>query len=221
MKGMAVTYEKNLARGGFARSATLGIVALLIVVVGVGFYVKNQPQEQREPTGNAPVAAENESAVSGGTADAGGSASSDQDGITPEEQKLTLPLYRGTVLAGANAIGRAALLNFVKSDYEKAKRSDKLIVLYFYANWCPICREEFPKMQAAFNELTLDTVIGFRVNYKDSDTDKDEEALAREFGVGYQHTKVFLKNGQRILKAPDSWDQNRYRSEISKILGSL
>jgi len=37
--------------------------------------------------------------------------------------------------------------------------------------------------------------------------------------VGYQHTKVFLKNGKRILKAPDSWDKDRYMFEINKALG--
>ena len=74
-------------------------------------------------------------------------------------------------------------------------------------------------MQGAFNELTTDKAIGFRVNYNDSDTDTNEEALAREFGVAYQHTKVFVKNGQRILKSPEGWDDKRYDMEISKALG--
>ena len=204
----------NNFQRGIGLTTVIGAVALILVVAGVGYYVFRQPPDLAVPATDEKALSEG--VVSGGTADEGGSASSNQSGITPEEQKLILPLYRGTVLAGASATTRAVLLDFVKSDYEKAKQSDKLIVLYFYANWCPICKTEFPEMQAAFNTLTTDKVIGFRVNYKDSDTDKDEEALAREFGVGYQHTKVFLKNGQRILKAPDSWGQNRYRSEIGK-----
>jgi len=123
--------------------------------------------------------------------------------------------YSGTILAGKSA----PLLDYNKADYDAAIASDKLVVLYFYANWCPICKEEVASaLSPAFNELATDTVVGIRINYKDSDTDKDEEELARAYGVAYQHTKVFLKNGKQILKAPDSWDKARYLAEINQAL---
>jgi thiol-disulfide isomerase/thioredoxin len=127
---------------------------------------------------------------------------------TMKEQNI-----KGEVLAGSSA----PLLDFNKADYDAALKTDKLIVLYFYANWCPICRVEFPIMQNAFNELSTDKVIGFRVNYNDNQTDSDEVAIARQFGVAYQHTKVFVKNGVRILKSPEGWDDKRYDMEINKI----
>jgi len=122
--------------------------------------------------------------------------------------------YSGEVLAGTSA----KLYDFKKADYENALNSNKLIVLYFFANWCPECREEFPKMQTAFNELTTDRVVAFRVNFNDDQTDADETALAQEFGVSYQHTKVFVKNKQRVLKSPESWEKARYLSEINGAL---
>ena len=122
--------------------------------------------------------------------------------------------YSGEKLAG-NA---APVLVFNKKDYDFAIASGKLVVLYFYANWCPICRQEVPEMYGAFNSLTVGQVIAFRVNYNDDETDEHEKNLAREFGVAYQHTKVFVKNGTRILKSPESWEKNRYLEEISKSL---
>ena len=127
----------------------------------------------------------------------------------------TMMKYSGAVLAGTSA----PVLDFNKTDYDAAIASDKLVVLYFYANWCPICKEETKNsLYPAFSELTTDRVVGIRVNYKDSDTDKDEEALARQFGIAYQHTKVFVKNGKQVLKAPDSWDKARYLTEINKVI---
>lgn len=137
--------------------------------------------------------------------------------LPPSASLGQAPATATDAYSGARLAGDASpLLDFNSTDFEQAKASHKLVVLYFYANWCPICRAEFPLMEEAFNELTTDEVIGFRVNYNDSDTDAAEQALAREHGVAYQHTKVFLKSGQRILKSPESWDKARYLAEITK-----
>ncbi|MBI4020594.1 MAG: thioredoxin family protein [Candidatus Aenigmarchaeota archaeon] len=122
--------------------------------------------------------------------------------------------YSGAVLAGSSA----PVIDFNKADYDNALQSDKLVVLYFYANWCPICRAEIPEMYAAFDQLSTGNVVAFRVNFNDDQTDADERGLAEQFGVPYQHTKVFLKNGQQVLKSPESWNKDRYLSEINKAL---
>ena len=122
--------------------------------------------------------------------------------------------YSSKVLAGTDS---TKYLDFNKADYDKALKEKKKILLYFYASWCPICKREQPDTFAAFNEINDADLIGFRVNYRDSDTDADEENLAKEFGVGYQHTKVILKDGKRVGKFPDSWDKQRYLDELAKI----
>jgi len=125
--------------------------------------------------------------------------------------------YSGKILAGSAAL----FIDFNQTDYEKALASDDLIVLYFYATWCPICRVEVnTALYPAFNELEAENVIGFRVNYNDNKTDDNEKALAREFGVAYQHTKVFVRNGEKINKWLDSWNTERYLEEISGALAS-
>jgi thiol-disulfide isomerase/thioredoxin len=141
-------------------------------------------------------------------------------GATPEAtaaaspSPTAAPAFQGRVLAGT----QAKLYDFVKSDYDAALQTDKLVVLYFYATWCPICAAELPRLYGAFDELSTDRVVGFRVNYNDGDTDDDERELARAHGVAYQHTKVFVRNGQRVYKAPDAWDKARYLSEITRAL---
>ena len=122
--------------------------------------------------------------------------------------------YSGAVLAGKNS----PVIDFNPADYQSAIQTDKLIVLYFYANWCPICRAEVPQMYSAFEELNNPNVIAFRVNFNDNEADGSEIDLARQFGVPYQHTKVFLKNGQSVLKSSETWDKNRYLLEINKAM---
>ena len=123
-------------------------------------------------------------------------------------------LYSGAILAGSTT----RLFDFNKADYNKALANEENIVLYFYADWCPLCKNEVANsLYPAFSELSDPSVIGFRVNFRDGDTDKDEEQLAKDFGVAYQHTKVFLKNGSRVLKDPSTWNKKMYLEEIKNL----
>ena len=131
-----------------------------------------------------------------------------EDTIMKEQEKTMM----GKVLAGS----KTPYMEYNKEDYDKALAEGKTILLYFYADWCPICKAEQKATFAAFNELDLDNVVGFRVNYKDSATDDNEVELAKKYGISYQHTKVILKDGKQALKAPDSWDKDRYITEITK-----
>lgn len=60
---------------------------------------------------------------------------------------------------------------------------DKKRILYFHADWCPVCRpldKEFSSMQ----EKIPEGVVVFKTNY-----DKESE-LKKTYGVTYQHTFV-------------------------------
>ena len=118
------------------------------------------------------------------------------------------------ILAGKSS----PFLEFNKVDYEKALSENKIIFLDFYANWCPICRGEAPLIVSGFNALATDKIIGFRVNFKDSDTDSDEISLAKEFNIPYQHTKVILKEGKEFSRSADSWTKEDFDREINKAL---
>jgi len=211
----------NDTQKGFAMPVIIAIVAFVLVLGGVVYYA-NQSQTQDDKMAQEKAMMEQKAMEE--------KEAMEQKDVTMEKEGETMMQkeegammdngeimmkYSGAVLAGKSA----PLLDFNKTDYDAAIASDKLVVLYFYANWCPICKEETKNsLYPAFSELTTDRVVGIRINYKDSDTDKDEENLARQYGIAYQHTKVFVKNGKQVLKAPDSWDKARYLAEINKAL---
>jgi thioredoxin 1 len=81
---------------------------------------------------------------------------------------------------------------------EKAK--GKRRVLYFYANWCPTCKVANEDFSENSSRIPEDVVV-IRVNYNDSDTDRDEKDLAQKYGITYQHTFVQIDDeGKEIAK---------------------
>lgn len=204
-------------RGSSTLLALAIVVGALVIAAGVFYYVNALPQPEALPMGGVPpvVAPEEKSPIN----------ANDERGVAMEESSVETSTeamvaeappvaYQGTRLAGS---ATTPLIDFNAADYQAAKNSGSVVVLYFYADWCPICRAEFPKMQAAFDQLDGKAVVGFRVNYKDNATDDVEEDLAREFGVSSQHTKIFLKDGQRVLKSPETWSTDRYLQEINAL----
>lgn len=94
---------------------------------------------------------------------------------------------------------------YSKADYDSARAAGRPVFLFFYANWCPTCAKQEPIVQGLMGEIEdesqLDDLVAFRVNFNDSDTDGDEEALAKEFGVTYQHTMFTLdEDGNQVQR---------------------
>lgn len=86
-------------------------------------------------------------------------------------------------------------------------------VLYFYANWCPICKPADADFKANSSKIPTDVTV-IRVNYNDSDTDQEEKDLAKKYGIIYQHTFVQVDaNGKEITK----WNGGA----IEKLLSSI
>ncbi|MBT4859078.1 redoxin domain-containing protein [archaeon] len=109
------------------------------------------------------------------------------------------------------------LYEFDQISYEKALSEGKTVILNFYATWCPSCKAEQPVIIDVFNEHDDPNLVAFRVNWKDPGTSVDEENLAKEFGITVQGTKIFLKGGEKVLKAPEHWPKDRWVTELEKL----
>lgn len=200
----------------------VGAIVVLLLLAGGWYYMSksSSPQDAMEADESAMMEKDGDSMMMEGGHDGDAMMKDDGDSMMMKDESGDAMMekgetsFKGAVIAGSSS----PLLEFDQRDYETALESGRVVVLYFYANWCPLCKAEFSTTKAAFEERTDANVVGFRVHYNDNQVTKEMEALAREYGVAYQHTKVFVKDGKRILKSPETWPIERYRAEISNAI---
>lgn len=212
---------------GMSTGLVIGIIVVLALLAGGWYYMQSTPAsndasesgEMMEGDAmqkdDAMMKAEGDVMMEGehmndgdGAMEGDAMMKTDGDAMMKAETETS---FKSAVIAGSSS----PLLEFDQRDYEAALNSGKLVMLYFYASWCPTCRVEFGNAtRPAFDTYTGDDVVGFRVHYNDNDVTPEMEALAREFGVAYQHTKVFIKGGERVLKSPETWNTERYLREF-------
>lgn len=93
-------------------------------------------------------------------------------------------------------------------------RASRTRVLFFYANWCPICRPVDQELKTKANELPGNVTV-IRVNYNDDETDEDEKSLAEKYGITYQHTFVVIDENGNELKKWNGGDLGKIIAETS------
>ncbi len=75
-----------------------------------------------------------------------------------------------------------------------AESADKKRVIYFHANWCPICRPTDEEFMRRASDIPDDVVV-FKTDY-DIETE-----LKKKYAVTYQHTFVQVdKEGNEVTK---------------------
>lgn len=109
----------------------------------------------------------------------------------------------------------------------------KIVVLNFWATWCPPCREEMPSMDRAHKKLIDDDIVILAINVgEDEDTifkftgdypvdfplllDRDGEVIKRYPVMGLPTTYIISAEGQVTHRAVGgrAWDDERLLNEL-------
>lgn len=113
------------------------------------------------------------------------------------------------------AMVKTVYVPFTQTAYQQAKADGKTIFLEFYANWCPTCKAQAPALEEGLSRITSENFAAFRVNYKDSETDSDEQALAQKFNITYQHTHIVTNGDEEVLlRSQENWSANDVEEKV-------
>lgn len=94
---------------------------------------------------------------------------------------------------------------------DEVLKTDKLVMIDFWAEWCGPCRMVSPIIEQLAEEYKDKVVIG------KIDVDENNEATEK-FGIRNIPTVLFIKNGQVVDKIVGAADKRLFVDKINKLL---
>lgn len=110
------------------------------------------------------------------------------------------------LFATAPQISSASTLEpYSQSAFEKAQSEGKVILLDFYASWCPTCRKQHAVLPGVLVDDAFKDLVALQVDYDDSD------ALQKALKVTSQSTFVLFKGKEEVGRATGLTDAAQIR----------
>jgi peroxiredoxin len=107
---------------------------------------------------------------------------------------------------------------YTTDNFKLAQEEGKLVLLYFYTDWCPGCYIELMQLKKALKKFDPEEIAVYVVDYKGEGVIAEEEELARDLKVDTKQTKVLIYRGHEVMRSSDPWDEKRYAFELDTIL---
>lgn len=132
--------------------------------------------------------------------------------IAPQFTKTNGPISPDTIMqkpetttqeqtvseAPQTSIASSRYVDYTPQNLEAFK--DKKRIIYFHANWCPVCKPLDEEFKNRLNEIPQDVVI-LKANYNDTEEDDFDKAAKNKYAVTYQHSFVQIDaDGSEITK---------------------
>ncbi len=135
--------------------------------------------------------------------------------INLKELENNVIFYEGEIISGTEI---TPYVRYNKKDYDNAIKENKIIYLYYYAVWCPICVYERNNIFKTFNNLEREDIIGFEVHFNDGiDTEEDRE-ITRKYGVFSQHTHIIInKQGNEIYQSLKTHNSEKLTEKLLEL----
>ncbi|NMB49827.1 MAG: thioredoxin [Bacteroidales bacterium] len=103
------------------------------------------------------------------------------------------------------------VLQITDKTLDEVLKTDKPVVIDFWAEWCGPCRMVSPIIEQLAEEYKDKVIVG------KVDVDENNEATTR-YGIRNIPTVLFIKNGQVVDKIVGSADKRLFVDKINKLL---
>lgn len=102
-------------------------------------------------------------------------------------------------------------LQITDATLDEVLKTDKLVMIDFWAEWCGPCKMVGPIVEQLSEEYKEQVVVG------KIDVDNNDEATSK-YGIRNIPTVLFIKNGEIVDKVVGAGSKNIFTDKINKLL---
>lgn len=174
------------------RKSVIAILIGIVVVAGVviALVMRNQERATNTDTGNTNTVTLNSNAsaetVTSDMANSNSVSDTNASSVSANTNSVTNSAATNT------STTTAQFVDYTVAALASAQQRGRT-VLYFHANWCPVCKALEPDLRTNISTFPADVTI-LKVDYD------QETALKQQYGVTYQHTFVQVDAADKELK---------------------
>jgi thioredoxin 1 len=95
--------------------------------------------------------------------------------------------------------------------YKELLKSDKVVVIDFYADWCVPCKTLSPTLDAISEEIDRAEIVKYN-------TEEDELDLTNKYGIRNIPTLIFLRNGDPVDRLTGVRTKDSIISKIDSLI---
>lgn len=108
--------------------------------------------------------------------------------------------------------------DYSKTEFDNAISENRVLILYFTANWCNDCQQQDTINTQVFGDLSSSGLVGLRSHILDSETTTETDLLAKKFDVVKENTIVILnKKGAVKFKNEGMLDVETLKVKILEV----
>lgn len=172
-----------------AGSSGLLIIIMVLILAGIGIYAYRQNKTVPDNTASKQMTGKEKDLAL--TSETDIMADKKTDEAMPAKDESAIGEKMADKKDQAMIAKTGSYLDYSAANF--AANQDKKRVLYFHAQWCPICKVANADFQANLDKIPADVVL--------LKTDYDTEGtLKKQYGVTYQHTFVLVDAAGNALK---------------------
>ena len=102
-------------------------------------------------------------------------------------------------------------LQITDANIEEVLKTDKLVVIDFWAEWCGPCKMVGPIIEQISEEYKDSVTVG------KLDVDNNDDTTSK-YGIRNIPTVLFIKNGEVVDKVVGAGSKNMFTDKIDKLL---
>lgn len=117
-----------------------------------------------------------------------------------------------------NTVENTGTIRYSEEVFNQKLSEGKIVVLSFYANWCPTCRQNQSFIEEGAQLLDASKYVVLTVHYKDDESKPEDDMIIQRYNIVGQHTFVVVgSQGKELGRSRQDFTNGLFNQWVTSV----